>query len=131
MDMMQRAGGRKFLMAIAVIGAAMYLELHSEKGLTPTMAGFLVAMVGTFSAANFATSAKFMASKGKGTDPDGLHEKLDQIHAVVANDYNKETQGAFLQVLGEVGKNLADLKATTAQVGTTVINLNKQLRGQG
>ncbi len=125
MDMMTKMGGRKFFMAVVTIAAALFLEIKSEKGLTPTMAGFLVAVVGAFSAANLASSAKYLETKQKpssGSDP-GMSDKLDQIHSTIEqNSFNREIQTNLLQVLGNMQSDLIQLKETSGQIGKAVIN---------
>lgn len=125
MDILQKLGGRKFLMAIIVLGAAIYLEMNHANGLSPTMASFLIAIVGTFSVANYASTAKFTDSKGK-QDP-SLHNKVDAIQSIVSSTYNKDTETALVNMITSLHQNMAAVKDTTTQVGTAVINLNNQL----
>lgn len=126
MDLMQKLGGRKFLMALVVVGAAIFLEIKSDKGLSPTMAGFLVSIVATFSAANYAASSKFMDTKGK-QDP-SLHAKMDSIQDTLSSTYNKESEAALVGMLTQMHQNMNAIKDTTTQVGTAVINMNQQLQ---
>lgn len=129
MDLMQKLGGRKFLMAIIVIGAAIFLEIKSDKGLQPTMAGFLVAMVGTFSVANYASTAKFLGSRGKGGDT-SVHDKLDAMAQSMQGVYSPESQEAWQSLLSNVVNNTQGLKDTLAQTSTAVVNLGNLVQSK-
>ncbi len=123
MDLITRLGGRKFIMALATIGSAMFLEMHSEKGLTPTMAGFLVGIVGAFSAANYATTAKHMGSKGGGGN---VERKLDQIQTQLDAAFSPEAMATLSLLLSNVNDGVAQLKETTGQVARAVVNLSNK-----
>lgn len=128
MDLMTKLGGRKFLMALAVVGAAMYLEV-TGKGLTPTMAGFLVGIVGMFSAANFASSAAFMKNKGTTTSSDpGVHKKLDSMAAVIAESFNPEALANLTQLLTNIHVGMEQVKDTSGQVAKAVVNQSKEIQ---
>jgi hypothetical protein len=131
MDLMQKLGGRKFLMAILSVGAAIFLELHSDKGLGPTMAGFLVSIVGLFSVANYVTTARHMDSKAKGPDADGIHSKLDDIQAQVQTANSPEMTQTFVNLLNNINDGLAELKGATGQTGMAVLNLSKEITKRG
>jgi hypothetical protein len=116
MDLLQKLGGRKFWMALLVIGAAMFLEMKSEKGLTPTMAGFLAGIVGTFSMANFATTAKHMTSRRPAEatpPPQGL---------------NNDNAQALINVLGKLGTDIEEVKQIAGNTGKAVVNLSMKGR---
>lgn len=112
-------------MALAVIGAAMYLEIQG-KGLTPTMAGFLVGIVGLFSAANYATSNAFMASKKGASDPD-LHEKVDDLHEVMKDAMAPEKSDDLKQLLVNINTTLTQVQGISGQTGQAVLNLTQVL----
>lgn len=115
-------------MAIIIIGAAMFLEMRNDKGLTPTMAGFLVAIVGTFSAANLANTAKHMETNGKNGNS-ALHDKIDSIQETISSTYNKESEAALVGMLSRIDQNMTAIKDTTAQVGSGMLNLNNSVQG--
>jgi len=54
--MFQRLGGRKFLLAIIVIGVGTAVEIVTERGVSANFAALLGGIVAAFSAANFAVS---------------------------------------------------------------------------
>lgn len=112
MDMMTRIGGRKFLMALVVVSAAMFLELRSDKGLSTTMAGFLLGIVGTFSVANYATTAKHMASK-----------KQDGPQSQSSGGMSPEQMNAMVDVLTQLGNELKEVKETAVSTGKAVVAL--------
>jgi drug/metabolite transporter (DMT)-like permease len=108
MDMMTKIGGRKFLMALVVVGCSMVLEMKSEKGLTPTMAAFLAGIVAAFSAANYAVSAKHMSAKRPEAPPPGMTEEQAQV---------------LVGVLGKLGSDLAEVKEIAGNTGKAVVGL--------
>jgi hypothetical protein len=127
---MTRIGGRKFLMALLVVGAAMFLEVKTANGLTPTTAGFLVAVLGAFSAANFASTAKFIDGKNNNRQPeDGgqVADKLNQVQGLLQQGLaNPETLQTFLAVLGQMKSDIEQVREATGQIGKTMVNLSKR-----
>lgn len=120
MDFLQRIGGRKFLMALIVVGVAVGLEL-SGKGLTPTMAGFLASVVGLFSAANYATTARHMETKGGGSSQlDTVLSKIEQ-----ANDPEKVKE--LISLLTSMQEKLSTIEFVSGQTGHAVVNLGQLL----
>ncbi len=110
-NLMTKLGGRKFLMALVVIGAAMFLEMKSEKGLSPTMASFLGGIVAAFSAANYMATAKHMMSKNP--EP--------QQPAMGPQELN-----ALVSALGQLGKELQDIKDISSNTGKLMVGLSNR-----
>lgn len=133
MDLMQKLGGRKFLMGVAVLGIATLLEIKGPQGLTQTMATFMGSLVGLFSMANYASTAKYLSAKTQAQAPAAevdlspVEAKLEQIQGVlsvgVANPDNLNT---LLEILGKLKTDLEQVKATTGQIGVGVVNLAKR-----
>lgn len=128
MDIMQRLGGRKFLMAIASIGVATYLEM--TKGLSVNMAGFLLGVVGAFSVMNYASTAKHMDTKsgGKAGPDEDLHDKIDNLSQIVNQGINPESQQVALNLFAELGKNMVELRNTTSLMGQSLVNLAQEIK---
>ncbi len=125
MDMMTKLGGRKFLMALLTIGVAVFLETH-EKGLSATMAGFLVAVIGAFNISNIAGSNSFLKSKPQGQNDGSVHKKLDDLMVAA-------TQGPDPAVVGQISSAIAQLNGgiqqnlqLTGEIARTLTNLSKR-----
>lgn len=107
MGLIQKLGGRKFWMALMAAAVAVFLELHSDKGLTPTMAGFLGSLVGMFSVANSLVTTKHMdATMGD----------------VNSNPQLLEQGQALINVLGSINERVTDTQNITANTGKLVAN---------
>ena len=128
MDLMQRLGGRKFLLALIVVGTAVFMEVRTDKGLSPTLAAFLIAVVSAFHVANYASTANFLSSKKNGSGEASVHDKLDSITETISGVYSKESQAAFADLLTNVMQNTQGLKETSAQMGTAVLNLASEVQ---
>ncbi len=115
MGLMQKLGGRKFLMALACIGVAIVMELKGPKGLSVEMAGFMTAIVGLFSAANTAATKHYLQSEDPGPDK-GLERKLNEIHQTVNAGMSPEAVQGFTDLLLNLNKGMNDVKLATAQV---------------
>lgn len=125
MDLLQKLGGRKFLMAFAAIGAAIYLEQFG-KGLTPTMAGFLVSMVGLFHAANFASTSSFLTNK-KGADP-VIQDKIDDLHETIKIGFAPEKTDDLRQLLVSINTGVSQAQVLSGQTAQAVLNLSSVLQ---
>jgi hypothetical protein len=127
MGIMQKLGGRKFLMALVVVGAGMFLEAKTDKGLSPTMAAFLASIVAAFSVANYASAAKYEDSrKGAPAVDSDLHDKVNQILQTMGNGFNGESVNMMLQVLTKQNNDLDEVKKATGQVASSMVNLLKR-----
>lgn len=125
MDLMQKLGGRKFLMAFAAIGAAMYIEIVG-KGLSPTMAGFLVSMVGLFHAANYASTSSFLVNK-KGGDP-AVQDKIDDLHDTIKAGFAPEKTDDLRQLLTNINTGVSQAQVLSGQTAQAVLNLSSVLQ---
>jgi hypothetical protein len=126
MDLMQRLGGRKFILALIVIAAAMAIELKTERGLSTVMAGFLGTLVATFSAANYAVTRKHMEARSGGRD-------MDQIATLIENRNESDSKvvGELIEALTMLRTEMLDVKAATANVGQSVVNISRVLTQKG
>ncbi len=125
MDLMTRCGGRKFLIAIAAIGAAMYLELVG-KGLSPTMAGFLVSIVGVFHAANYASSKTYLQNKKAGNDP-GLQDQMGELHTTLKEGFAPEKTEALKNLLTSINSGVSQSQVLSGQTAQALLNLTQVL----
>lgn len=136
MDVLQKLGGRKFIMAILAIGASMFLEMKTEKGLSTTMAGFLTAVVTTFGVANYAATKEFMKTKskssGSGVDVseqiDNLAKKVDELTTAAMSINNQDSVNQLISLLTNLNQSIADVKGATGQIGAAMVNVGKEVR---
>jgi hypothetical protein len=110
-----KIGGRKFVIALVAVAAGLVVEL-AGKGLSPTLAGFLVAVVGAFSVTNMSVSKKGLeqsaspAPSSTELQPD-LTPQLVELQSTVQAlqsqvDTSQETLGAIGQAVGNTQKLL-------------------------
>lgn len=118
-------GGRKFLMALACVGVAVFLELRGGPGLTTVMASFLVSIVGLFSVANYASAAKH-ADTSKLNSGD-FKQTLERVEAKIDNAMSVEQTNTLQQLLTGLVQGVNDVKGTTGQLGQAVVNIGNQL----
>lgn len=132
MELINKLGGRKFLMAILVIGVAVFLDVKTAKGLSLEMTGFLVAVLGAFSAANYATTVKHMNSRGQGgaapkADLGPIENQLNNVQAMLkAGAANPETLQVLLNTLSSMKSDIESVKGTTGQIGIAMVELVKR-----
>lgn len=134
MDILQKLGGRKFIMAIIAIGAGMYLEMMTPHGLSVNMTGLLVGLVGAFSAANYMATAKHFDFKAGGNDDNDSSEGIKQLSNQVTDLTNlarsmadpQATQN-LLQVLQNVNQALTQVQQVSGQIGVGVVGLSKEV----
>jgi len=108
---MLKLGGRKFLLAVLAVISSLYLELTGHP-LSPTMAGFLVSIVGLFAAANTAATKNHLQSKGNGpgaSDPQVLR-KLEQMEQVIAAGFSPEAVQGLQNVLGSMNQGIEETR---------------------
>lgn len=122
-------GGRKFVMAALAMGVATYLESKGGSGLSSTMAGFLVGIVGLFSAANYASSSKH-ADTSKLNSGD-FKKSLDSMQAKIDEAMNPEAMASLTQILSGIHQGMNEVKGTTGQMGVAMVNIGNQLTKRG
>lgn len=128
MDFLQKIGGRKFWMALLSVGVATFIELKTERGLSTTMAGFLGSIVAAFSMANYAATAKHMSTKPGGRNDDGISNKVDQLIEITSAANSPEAINNIATLLGNISNGVGVLTNTTGQIGSAVVNLNKDIQ---
>jgi hypothetical protein len=125
MDFLQKIGGRKFIMALIVVGAACALEVKSPNGLTPTMATFLGSIVAAFSAANYMATSKHMDSRSGGKSD--VSSQLDTISDQIKQANDPETIAKLTDLLTNIHNKLSAVENVSGQVGGAVLNLTNQV----
>lgn len=129
MDFLQKIGGRKFVMALIVIGAAMYLELHNPNGLSVNMAGFLATIVGAFSVMNHLTTSKYMDSKpapiNKVAD---ISSQIDTLSQQIREANDPQIIAKLAELLQNILNGINEVKNVSGQLGTSVLNLGTEVR---
>lgn len=132
MDLLQRLGGRKFLMALIVLGIGTYIELTKVAGLSQNMVALMIGLVGVFSAANHMTSAAYMKTRtgGPGSAGPDLTEKINQIHAIATNtqDPNNPNTRQLRDLLAGINSGVMQVQETTSQVGLSVVSIGTEIR---
>ncbi len=128
MGLLQKLGGRKFIMAIIAGGFASYLEVGTAKGLSPTMAGFLVALVGSFSVVNHLATKSYEESRsGSNDNSDGyVGEQIEQLSTLLSQASNNGE--VVKQYLGTLNESIAQVQATAGQLGIGMVNMNKEIQ---
>ncbi len=133
MDILQRLGGRKFIISLIVIGVAVFLDMKATNGLTTTMAGFLVSMVGMFSVANSMISTRYMQAKGQpGASPQqdrNLHAKVDALSEMTQAAFNPEAVQSLTTLLTNLQENMSQIKDVSMQTAQAVVNHTKVIQG--
>lgn len=124
MDLMTKLGGRKFFIVLNVLVVAVFLEIQG-RGLTPTMAGFLVALVSAFSVTNVISSNAQVRTRSSGDD---LHKKLNDLHDKLDAGLAPERADDLKQLLIDIKTGVAQNQIMTGQIGQTLINLGGQKR---
>lgn len=125
MDFLQKIGGRKFLLAVVVLGIGYVIEIQKPEGMSPTFAGFLAAIVASFGAANYAVTKQHMQTKSGGNG--GADEKLDEILSIAKSGQSQEAVTLLTNTLLDIQRGVAEIKATSTEVGQGVLNTQKVL----
>lgn len=134
MDMLQRLGGRKWILALVAIGVGAYIELYTQRGLSQTMAGLLAALVASFHAANHFTTQMYLKSKGSSgasasdSRIEAMSAKLDKVHDVAVNAQDGEQVKQFVTLLKGIQDSLVQVQSTTGQVGQAVLNVSRDVQ---
>ncbi len=128
MDKLTSLGGRKFLMSLVVLGVAIFLEMHSEKGLSTTMAGFMVAIVGTFHVSNFACSAAYSKNGKPNAGVGPLHDKIDALSDKITEAFSPAQTDQLKSLFVEMKAGIQQNQALTGQVAQAMLNFGQQKR---
>lgn len=132
MDILQRLGGRKFLMALILIGVGSYIEIAHPGGLSQNLVMLFVGVLGAFSAANHATSSVYMKTRSSagsaGLDAETV-SKLNELHAIAkhSQDPNNPNTQDLRNLLAGINNGVRQVQETTSQVGLSVVNMNKEV----
>lgn len=122
-------GGRKFLLTVSSMAAAIAIDLLTAAGLSVALAGFLGAALSAFCASNWLNSKEFHkadAAKRKGGNQElsRIESKLTKLLNIVDNPENIEYYESSLtqinQALGEVITAQANILQTTQSTNTTI-----------
>lgn len=120
MDLITKIGGRKFILALIVIGICAWIEMKTDRGLTANVAAVLLGTVLVFAIANFLCSKTYLQNKsGSGRTDSDLHSKLDRL----LDMSSPENTQVFAQQIHDIGTGVQDLKAATLQIGTAMLNI--------
>jgi hypothetical protein len=125
MDWLQRLGGRKFILALIAIAVATVIEMKTDRGLSPTMAGFLGTLVAAFSMANYAVTKKHMENRGGGV--------VDQLIPLIQNrnETDEKVVMQLIETLGDLRNGINDVKTTSAEIGKSVVNVHRAVMQKG
>jgi hypothetical protein len=136
MDLLQKLGGRKFLMALIGLGAGSYVEL--THGLSVNMASLIVGLVGAFSVTNHLTTSKYFDQRSDSSSADtlkGMRQSLDEIKAIANSKGNEDDVQKLVELLTNINGNIAtvghsikQVQDTTGQMGQVVVNLGKEVK---
>lgn len=135
MDLLQRLGGRKFLMACLILGLGSYIEFVRPGGLTQNLVMLFVGVLGAFSAANHMTSSVYMKTRRGDSGSAGpvldqeIVSKINAVHAaaIQAQDPNNPNTQELKNLLVSINTGVRGVQETTSQVGLSVLNMNKEV----
>lgn len=104
--MLEKIGGRKFLMALITIGAGIVVELMSRNGLSANMVALLGAIYATFSTANAYVTGKAATSAPGESEAPSLPsaEELAAPAAQAIGQLHQSLSGILNQVGAEIAK---------------------------
>lgn len=79
-------GGRKFILANISMACGMYIEIHTQRGVSPAFAGLVVAILGAFSVTNTLNTKSYLDSKPNNQSGrvDALEGKVEMLTATAA-----------------------------------------------
>jgi hypothetical protein len=137
MDMLQKLGGRKFLIALIGLGVGAYLEL--VHGLSVNMASLIVGLVGAFSVTNHLTTSKYFDQRANSSSDDslkGMKQSLEEIKAIaISAKGNPDDVQQLVELLksinanvGAVGESIKTVQDTTGQIGLGMVNIGKEVK---
>lgn len=75
-------GGRKFVMSLIVIAAAVAVDIYSQRGLSANLAGLLGAILASFSIANVAATKAYIGGKAASSDNSGSEEVSGELRYI-------------------------------------------------
>jgi hypothetical protein len=131
MDLLQRMGGRKFILALLAIGVATAIEIKTERGLSATMAGFLGTLVAAFSVVNYAVTKKHMESKVGGPDIGELGEKIDRLSEMAATASDAQAVQQLIGLLQTINSGVSEVKGAQAEMGKSMVNVARVVAQKG
>lgn len=126
MSLLQRVGGRKFLLALIVIALGTVIELYTQRGITASFAGLLTAIVASFSAANYGNTKEYYkqqaASKGD-TSSKNLEKEIRQLKKLVEQAVEQSSSPEAQEAVTELRENLRSIKELSEHIGNSVVNV--------
>lgn len=114
-------------MSLMLVGVGLVIELKTDRGLSPTFASFLGAVLATFSAANFGCSRDHMKSRSGNGNVDGLTDKIEQLHNLALKANDAESIAKLIELFTRVDQGVSEVKAVTSQVGHATLSLGQKI----
>ena len=108
MGIIERIGGRKFILAMIVIAVATAVEIYTVRGITTAFASLLGGLVAAFSAGNYLSKVEYRKTQEGSESPPQQSQSPEGI---------TELKGEMQQVTG-----------ATVQLATMIDSLNKMVR---
>lgn len=122
MDIIEKLGGRKFLLTIICVAVGTAVELRTDRGVSASFAGLLAALVTAFGAANAyltanATSGGNAAESDVADAVDGSLVVTGLLNKVVSLEERVDAK------IEEIGHLAQQANQTANQVGEAVVNM--------
>lgn len=111
--MLEAMGGRKFIMALFIMGAGIVIEIKNPNGISVSMVGLLSAIYATFSASNtIITNKQAKTSDGAPeviTVP-STPESGEAPVAPIANEEVSQLRAQLIPIISTIGNELVAIK---------------------
>lgn len=120
MSLLQKLGGRKFLLALVVIGVGTAIEIYTERGMSVAFATLLGSIVAAFSASNFAVTREHFRSSSAGSEG-SVGRDVREIKHMVQTATDPQNQQASVDAFQEIRHNIEEVRKITEQMGQTMI----------
>lgn len=122
-------GGRKFLLTVASMVAAVAIDLLTTAGLSVALAGFLGAALSAFCASNWLNSKEFHKAdaekkRGGAQDLSRIETKINKLVTILDDpenmQYYEDSLVQINQALGEIITAQANIMQTTKSTNNTI-----------
>lgn len=119
---LQRLGGRKFLLALIVIGVGSAIEIYTKRGMSTAFATLLASIVAAFSASNYAVTREHFKCSAAGSEG-SVNKDVREIKALVQTATSPEAQKETIDTVQQIRYNIEEVKNLTEQMGQTMISV--------
>lgn len=125
--LLQKLGGRKFLLTLLAIAVGTAIELLTERGLTAAFAGLMGTLIAAFGLANAGIERAHVKSNEGKKDDDALKQvrsEVSKLLSLAQEMNNEENTQKFVDLLTEI----RDTSSITAQTAGNALQSTEQTR---